>query len=253
MRRPARTSGKFRHFFSNPLKLGLLLTLVIFVLWFVDGGFINAGADRTPPEISFVTPTEGATLGDGVTRVQSQYIELAVTDEGSGTHRVHLYVDNEYNTGFGHYPIGSPKWYASWNVRGVANGEHTLEARAEDKRGNIGTAKITVTLNNGPKTDFTPPVVTILSPADGATFKKRSKVTIKWTANDEGSGMGRVVTSIFDSNPSFPPPDCTAYGLTEGTCPFTLSGRSGDVVTVEVVGYDYEENSAKASIQIKIQ
>jgi hypothetical protein len=233
-------------------KFGILIFATFLIATFVNNQFALAGNDRVAPSVNFVIPTNNQTIGDGSTRLQSYYFEVSATDS-SGVRRADLYVDGAYSTGLSF--AGGAKWYGSWDVRTLANGSHTLEVRAEDARGNIGRASTAITFNNGPQTDFTPPVVNILSPADGTIVKKRTFVTLQWKASDAGVGVSRVFVYIGGVNGPDPEPKCIAYGILQGDCYFTAtaSGQSGEIITVDVVAWDYEGNQSTSTIHFKIQ
>src|SRR5262245_24754641 len=65
----------------------------------------------------------------------------------------------------------SAPYSVSWNTAGVGNGTHTLSAVARD--GLLGLTftsnTVTVTVNNAPPPDTTPPTVSLTGPASGAT------------------------------------------------------------------------------------
>jgi hypothetical protein len=71
---------------------------------------------------------------------------------------------------------------AYWNTTSVANGNHTLAARATDVNGNIATSVvISVTVDN----DLTAPTVSLTSPASGASVS--GSVSIQVSATDNKS------------------------------------------------------------------
>jgi len=60
----------------------------------------------------------------------------------------------------------SAPYATAWNTTTVANGTHTLTARARDAAGNATTsAAVAVTVSNA---DTTPPAVSVTAPANGA-------------------------------------------------------------------------------------
>ncbi len=101
--------------------------------------------DTTNPTVSITNPTAGATVSDNIS------VSVSASDT-SGIANVTLLIDGT--------AVGSPDTTApysfSWNSASVANGSHTISARATDTAGNLGTAPVvTVTVNNA-----TPPPTT---------------------------------------------------------------------------------------------
>jgi subtilisin family serine protease len=123
--------------------------------------------DHTPPQASFTSPANGATVEQTIT------LEVSASDD-RGVTRVDFFVDGT--------PIGS-KTFApytlSWNARTVPNGSHVLSATAQDAAGNVSPqATVSVTVNN----DLIPPQTALTSPASGATLS--GQVSVNATASD---------------------------------------------------------------------
>ena len=97
----------------------------------------------------------------------------------------------------------------SWNTTGVADGAHTLSARARDAAGNLGTAaNVPVTVANAP--DSVPPTVSITAPAAGAT--QSGTVTVTANASDNVAVAG--VTFFVDG---------AAIGSEDLAAPYSVS------------------------------
>ncbi|HXU11693.1 MAG TPA: Ig-like domain-containing protein, partial [Candidatus Binatia bacterium] len=102
-------------------------------------------ADTTPPTVSITSPASGATVS-GTTTVS------ASASDNVGVAGVQFFVDG---SAAGSEDTTSPYSFA-WNTTTVANGSHSLTARARDAAGNQTTsATVTVTVSNG-----TPPSTT---------------------------------------------------------------------------------------------
>ena len=99
--------------------------------------FGGSTPDTTPPTTSITSPANGATVSGTVTVQASASDNVGVT-------RVELYVDGA------HAGTATTSPYTfSWNTTTVANGSHTLQTRAYDAAGNVGSsATITVTVSN---------------------------------------------------------------------------------------------------------
>src|SRR5206468_9211408 len=64
----------------------------------------------------------------------------------------------------------------SWDTTFSPNGSHTLQAKASDAAGNLGTSPlVNVTVQTG---DLTPPTSTISAPGNGSTVSATTSVTI---------------------------------------------------------------------------
>ncbi|WP_395807598.1 Ig-like domain-containing protein [Archangium minus] len=124
--------------------------------------------DKTAPQVSLTEPTAGATLTGTVTLSASASDNVGVT-------RVDFYD--------GTTPLGSDTsepYTLSWATRSAANGTHTLLAKAYDEGGNVGTStSIQVNLSN----DLTAPVISIASPASGATVRGIVPLSVNATDN----------------------------------------------------------------------
>jgi subtilisin family serine protease len=106
------------------------------LLYSLLGG--TAPGDTTPPTTSITSPANGATVSGTVT-------VSANASDGVGVTRVELYVDGSL-TGT---DTSSPYLFA-WNTATVSNGGHSLQTRAYDAAGNVGTsAAVNVTASNG--------------------------------------------------------------------------------------------------------
>lgn len=95
-------------------------------------------ADTTPPTVSITSPASGATVS-GTTTVS------ASASDNVGVAGVQFLVDG---SALGAEDTTSP-YSASWNTTTVANGSHSLTARARDAAGNSTTsAAVSVTVSN---------------------------------------------------------------------------------------------------------
>ncbi|WP_233261806.1 Ig-like domain-containing protein [Vitiosangium sp. GDMCC 1.1324] len=110
--------------------------------------------DTTAPTVSITSPSAGTTVRGTVT------VQASATDD-TQVSRVELYVDGSLAG------TSSTSPYAiAWNPSSVANGDHTLTAKAYDIYDNVGTSPgVLVTVSK----DVTPPTVSVTSPTGGAT------------------------------------------------------------------------------------
>ena len=96
--------------------------------------------DTTPPTVSLTAPPDGGT-------VSGSNVSLAATaSDANGVAGVQFLLDGS--------PVGAEDtnspYGITWNSTSVANGSHTLAARARDAAGNSATSSaVTVTVSNG--------------------------------------------------------------------------------------------------------
>ena len=130
---------------------------------------VTVAYDGTPPTVSVTAPAEGATVSETLTLTADAVDDYAMA-------RVEYFVDGQL---VGTSGSSAPYGFV-WNSRSVANGAHTLVARAYDTFGNMGvSATRSFTVNN----DVTPPTTAITSPAVSASL--RGTVTVTATAEDD--------------------------------------------------------------------
>ncbi len=126
----------------------------------VDSGSLMSppeDLDQQSPQVTITRPADNAVLRPGPIR-----IEGTASDE---TELVRVEVEIRGNTP--QLATGLSDW--SYETPEVASGTYVLIARAFDGTGNIGETEVQVLLQTGAG-DTEPPVVTIESPADGATL-----------------------------------------------------------------------------------
>jgi Zn-dependent metalloprotease len=115
---------------------------------------VTVDNETIPPTIAITSPVEGATVAGTVTVATSATDNVAIA-------KVELYVDGAYSTSTTAAPYSLP-----WSTAPLANGAHTLAAKAYDTVGNSATsATVDVVTDN----DKTAPTVAITSPAAGST------------------------------------------------------------------------------------
>jgi subtilase family protein/Big-like domain-containing protein/fervidolysin-like protein len=90
--------------------------------------------DTTPPVVQFNNPANGATVSGSIT------VQVSATDD-VGVVRLELYIGGRLQISVS---TGTLKY--KWNVRKLRGGQ-TLEARAYDAAGNVGTTVISVNVN----------------------------------------------------------------------------------------------------------
>ena len=162
--------------------------------------------DTTPPTVSITSPASGATVS-GTTTVS------ASASDNVGVSGVQFFVDG---SAVGSEDTTSP-YSVSWNTTTVANGSHSLTARARDAAGNQTTsAAVTVTVSNAPPPDTTPPTVSITSPSSGATVSGTTTVSASASDNVGVAGVQFFV-------------DGSAVGSEDTTSPYSVSWNTTTV------------------------
>ncbi len=129
--------------------------------------------DTTPPSVTIATPGADSTVSGSVK------VDVTARDN-IGVTQVNLHLDGAFYAS----DLRSPYSFY-WDTTQVANGPHTLTARATDAAGNVGTsASIPVFVNNGTQT--MPPSVTITSVTFG-----RNELNVCVAVPDNG-GVAKV-------------------------------------------------------------
>ncbi|HEY8208327.1 MAG TPA: Ig-like domain-containing protein [Myxococcaceae bacterium] len=99
---------------------------------------VGGSSDTTPPTASVTAPTAGSTVSGNVTVSANASDNVGVTS-------VEFYVDGTTLIG----TDTTAPYSVTWNSTTVANGSHTLTAKAYDAAGNSATSSgVTVTVNN---------------------------------------------------------------------------------------------------------
>ena len=188
----------------------------------------NAAVDTTPPAVSIAAPLSSASIS-GTVSVQGS------ASDNVGVTKVELDVD-----GVAVATATSPAFSFSWNSASKANGPHTLTVKAFDATNDVGSASVTVSVNNPvpvQTADTTPPVVAITSPALGSTVSRN--VTIAVSATDN-VGVSRV--AVYVDNVQLCGDTAAPY-----TCSWNTRKASAGSHTITATGWDAAGNTGKAS------
>jgi len=225
-----------------------------------------------PPTVAITSPSDGATLSGAIT------IHGTASDADGTVQSVQVKIDS----GAWIEATGTTSWSYSWNTTTVANGSHTIYARAYDGTDYSSIDSVTVNVNNIPLNHK--PTVEIIFPNNGTEVKKT--FTIHGTANDEdGSGTIqkveiKTVEIIFPNNGTEVKKTFTIHGtandedgsgtiqkveikigdedwkVVDGTTSwnYTLDSTTvdnGDYV-IQARAYDGQEYSSVDSIMVKV-
>jgi hypothetical protein len=185
-------------------------------------------ADRILPTISITSPANSATV-TGTINI------LVTATDNVGVKSVSLSVDGASVSSSTTSPFT-----ITWNSGTVPNGTHTLALTASDATGNKATATIQVTVNNVTAGDIISPIISISSPANGASFNIGSVINISSTASDNVgvSSVSISIDNIVVSNSS-------AYSWN------TSSAASG-FHTIKAIAKDAAGNQGSSSITVSL-
>jgi hypothetical protein len=188
------------------------------------------GNDNTNPTVNIPTPTNGSTVTGTINVTANAADNIAVAG-------VQFFLDGN---NLGTEVLTAP-YSTSWNTTTVANGNHTLTARARDAAGNVTTStQVIVNVNNLPDTQL--PTVSITSPAAGNVS---GTVSISATASDNVGVLG-VQFQLDGVN----------LGAEDVTAPYTISwntiGLSNGSHTITAKARDAGGNIGTADVVVNI-
>jgi hypothetical protein len=176
-------------------------------------------ADSTPPAVNITSPANGAGVAGSIN------VNASATDT-QGMQKVQFWVDGTYLGYDASAPYSRP-----WNSTGLADGPHTVRARAVDWANNTTDHLITVIVAND---DVTPPSASIAAPLNGATVS--GQVTINASASD-AVGVQKVQFWV----------DSTYLGY-DASSPYSRSWDSTSVPngthTIKVRAVDWGNNAS---------
>jgi len=145
----------------------------------------TTAADAVKPVVAVTAPPTGATVS-GVTTLS------ASASDNVGVTQVKWYVDG---VEVAHDAVG-PTWSTTWSTTTVADGSHTIFAKARDAAGNWGTSRtVVINVSNAASIDTTSPTVSLSSPVAGSVVS--GTVTLSATATD---AVGVVTVKWFVDN-----------------------------------------------------
>jgi thermitase len=193
----------------------------------------NATIDTTPPVVSITAPSPSTSVS-GTISVQGS------ASDNVGVTKVELDVD-----GLAVATSTSSAFSFSWNSASKTNGSHTLTVKAFDATNDVGSASMTVSVNNPvlvQTVDSTPPVVAITSPALGSTVSRNVSIAVSATDN---VGVTRV--AIYVDNVQLCGDTSAPY-----TCSWNTRKVSVGNHTITATGWDAAGNAGKASSVVTV-
>ncbi|HYH98868.1 Ig-like domain-containing protein, partial [Hyalangium sp.] len=201
---------------------------------------VGQPTDPYPPTVELTAPSSNALVGGRVSVTATAEDDLAVT-------RVEFFADGML--------IGtdtSAPYEVSWNNSGVAEGVHTLTAKAYDNGGRVGTSPaVEVNL------DSTPPEAALASPEQGVLL--RGSAVLEATASDTHA-VSKV--EFYDGatliGTSFATPYALSWntvGVTDGAHTLTVKAYDsvGNVRTSAGVGVTIDNTAPTTAVSAPAQ
>ena len=202
--------------------------------------------DTTSPTVSVTTPADGSVVSGSV-NIQAN------ASDNVGLSTISIFIDGSVVTVCSVSGTTSSCSY-TWDSTAVANGNHTIQAKALDSSSNLGESTIiTVNVNNTIATptpnpnpsDTTPPTVSIIQPLDGTIVPRNTTVTIQASASDNVA-VSKVEFLVNNSL------KCTST-VTPYTCSWKVPGKRGATYTITAKAYDSSNNTNSSTVSVRTQ
>lgn len=194
--------------------------------------------DIQPPSVAIVSPTGGQVSG-------LVPVDVSASDNG-GVARVELYANGRL--------VGTETtapYRFGWDTSALADGEASLQAKAVDASGNLGSsATVSVTVAN----DTVAPTVSFSSPANGATVSGTVNVSVSATDDKKVAKIslaidGKEVAVAYGSSLSYTWDTGSRKAKSKGR----WEARSSSTSTLTARAEDPAGNASSASITVKRQ
>lgn len=190
--------------------------------------FAGPFTDTNLPVSTITSPVDGSVVSGTVT------VTTSLTDD-NGVARAELWKDSILF----HSAYIAPFSF-SWPTIQDTEGFHTLQVKAYDVAGNVGSSPLTtVTVQN---TDTTPPSVSITNPANGSFVGRDNTITIRASASDT-SGIAKVEFLVNNSL------KCTDTTFSY-SCKWRVPNTKNVVYTLTAKAFDTAGNIGSHSIQV---
>ncbi|HRZ02141.1 MAG TPA: S8 family serine peptidase [Burkholderiaceae bacterium] len=188
-------------------------------------------ADTQAPAASISAPVANSTVSGLVS------VNVGASDN-TGVAKVELWVNGKLLATDTSAPYGF-----SWDSKTAANGSASLEARAYDAAGNLGSSgTVAVTVSNVAVADTAAPTVSISNPADGARVS--GNVQIRVTATDNNGSAG-ITQSLFINGSQ-------VAQTTGGSLSFNWNTRkvASGTYTIQATARDQAGNSTSQTVRV---
>jgi len=187
--------------------------------------------DTQAPAASISAPVANSTVSGLVS------VNVGASDN-TGVAKVELWVNGKLLATDTAAPYGF-----SWDSKTAANGNSSLEARAYDAAGNLGSSgTVAVTVSNVAVADTAAPTVSISNPADGARVS--GNVQIRVTATDNNGSAG-ITQSLFINGSQ-------VARTTGGSLSFNWNTRkvASGTYTIQATARDQAGNSTSQTVRV---
>jgi subtilisin family serine protease len=198
---------------------------------------VALAASTTGPTPDTLAPSTSITAPVTDTTVSGTIAVNANATDDTGVTKVELHKDGILFA----TDTTSPYSY-TWNTTGTTNGVHTLETKAYDAAGNVGTsATITVTVSN--VSDTTLPMVSVTSPVNGSKLPTKGNFTIAASASDNVgvTQIDLLLDGVLRT---------TCMNVTSCSTSVSVRKVSSGTHTITARAYDAAGNSATASVSV---
>ncbi|RLF51769.1 MAG: hypothetical protein DRN11_02205, partial [Thermoplasmata archaeon] len=196
----------------------------------------NFQLPNTPPQIEITEPENG-TVVSGVLMIQGKAWDM---DGNDTLQKVEIRIDG----GEWKEAEGITLWSYSWDTTKVANGWHTIEARAYDGIDYSNIAKITVNVQN---VENNPPEIEITEPMNGSVVK--GSIVVKGKAWDKDGNESLVKVEIRIDGGEWK----EATGTINWAYTLDTTKLSNGWHTIEIRAYDGIDYSNIATTKINVQ
>ncbi len=181
---------------------------------------MDSNGDTTAPAVAITAPINNAAVSGTVAIT-------ATASDNVGVSRVEFYENGAFLSA-----INVAPYTYNWDTTSVANGSHSLTAKAYDAAGNVGQSlNITITVNNT-LADTTAPTVSVTVPANNSTVSGTATVTA--TASDN---VGVTKVELYVNG---------TLKATDTTAPYNYAWNTKNVVngnyTLTAKAYDAAGN-----------
>ncbi len=158
----------------------------------------NLAPTDASPSVSLEQPADGATVSGSVQ-------VSAVASDDVGVAHVEFFLDESTSIGFD--SDGSDGWSTTWDTTAVADGSHTLTARATDTIGQTASDTISVTVDNvnePPTASYTYTCAGLTCDFDGSdSTDDRGIASYAWDFGDGTTATGPTAQHTFAAGGSY--------------------------------------------------
>jgi hypothetical protein len=175
-------------------------------------------------QVQITQPTNGQTVSGTVT---------VTSPQAQGVQWINLYID-------GNYQASSPPYQFSWDSTQVPDGAHTISINAYDYQSNlVGSASVTVTVNNSGGSSGSSSVAQITQPTNGQTVSGTVTVT-----SPQGQGVSWINFYVDGNYQGSSPPYQFSWNSTQ------VSNGSH---TLSVTAYNSQDSAiGQASVTVTV-